>query len=187
MNAQFARRLLATILGVAASSAAAAATGADGSAFPPPSAPLAGIVVDATGAPMGPYFPGPGVLISLGGRPVLLPVLPASADADPDTMLPDGNSGSVFFETTDCTGTAWLPHAQTAGLAGAAILANGREGAIVYMSASGPKAMARIKSVLSNGPHRRPVCGRDNDSGRMHRVDQVIDLTGVFVAPYRVQ
>ena len=92
-------------------------------------APLAGIVVDAAATPMGPYYPvastgTAGVLLSVGGTPILLELSASPKKDEVGALLPI-SFGTVYFKDYNCTGAAWVsvPDARP-GVAAAAIVAS---------------------------------------------------------------
>ena len=70
------------------------------------SAPLAGLLVDANGMAMGPYYPagpsGAEVLLALGGVPVSVALIATRKVTDPpDTLQPVSSSDNVLFKSRD--------------------------------------------------------------------------------------
>jgi hypothetical protein len=184
---------LALILALATGAAPLAASAGPGFPAPAASAPLAGIVVDAQGAPMGPYYPGAtvlsgAVLLSLAGRPVLLPLRGGDAHADPDNMEPAPNGGEVFFETTDCSGQGWLQTSRRVGVADVTVQPTGPHDVLVYMPDTAPPSNVTVESALVVRTARQaPVCQVGQALGRMRKVLQVIDISTLYVAPYHLQ
>jgi hypothetical protein len=175
-------------LALATGAAPLAASAGTGVPAPAASAPLAGIVVDAQGTPMGPYYPGGSVLLSLAGRPVLLPLRSGDASAAPDNMEPLPNSGEVFFETTDCSGQGWLQTSRLVGVAAVKVQPTGPRDVVVYMPDTAPASNVMVESALVvRSTRQAPVCQVGQALGRMRKVLQVIDISTLYVAPYHLQ
>jgi len=183
-----------------AAAASLAGAGALAQGASPPasaaSAPPAGVLVDANGTPMGPYYPlawgttpGPGALLSLNGQPVILPLRASSQPGSPSGALPTGNRNGVFFEHRDCTGAAWIQEIDfPAGLAHATILPDGPKGAIAYVAGASEPKQVTVRSVkFDDGRHSRPGCRQEEHTFTGRRVDQVVDLSTLYAVPYHVQ
>jgi hypothetical protein len=198
MGNPLSRELAATFLACAFALAPVSAVADSGQTAPARfAAPISGIVVDATGAPMGPYYPGTPslVVISLGGRAVVVPLKGDNRD-NPEGMAPnaDDSEDRLYYETSDCSGTAWLPaNSRYPGTSPAAVLRlhphTDPDAATVFLpGADGVRTLA-ITHYKKNLRDRIVCAGYTDRDGKkpVRRVEEAIDLPSVYATPYRLQ
>ena len=182
------RPALRLMLALATGAAPLAAAAGPVSPAPAASAPLAGVVVDAGGTVMGPFYPSPAVLVSLAGRPVLLPLRGGTTRAAPDSMDPASNGGEVFFESSDCSGQGWLQTSLTAGVAAVAVLpVSSRDVAVYIPDTAPPQNVTAASALVDRGARKAAACKVGKTVGKMRMAVQVIDISTVYVAPYHLQ
>jgi hypothetical protein len=155
----------------------------------PAFAPPAGVVVDATGASMGPYYPAftaleAAVLLSIDGQAVIVPL--KVARKDPAGMVPSGNGSSVFYESADCSGQAWVIEGQAhvPGTVAAPVIATGSTTATVFVPAA---RLSKNERQFKSQFFKVAQCGAVDFAGQAYPVDQAVDLSTLYAAPYHVQ
>jgi hypothetical protein len=161
-------------------------------AFPARSADptgLTGMVFDANGLAMGPYYTGfPGnvgyVLVQVGDLPVLVAMRRSGKRDDPSGMNPTGGGGNLYFKGHDCGGE---PGAMDAGgPPGAARVAISRvpsHDVVIYLEdAGGGKSEAFNSYRAADSGH----CYA-NVFTRVKNIGTTVNLSTLFTPPYHVR